>query len=82
MRIYHISSEEVSFCAIQILYPNPDLLRYPVPQHSMYNVYHGFATIDRSTSSSDLNVSLCFHYTYLIKRVAIATGYSQALWLA
>ena len=34
--------------------------------------------IDRSTSSSDLNISLYFHYTYL-HQVSIATGLRQAL---
>ncbi len=56
---------------IYLLYPNPDLLRYRVPQHSIYNIYHGFATIDRSTLSSDLHVSLFFCYTYLIKWVSL-----------
>ena len=44
----------------------------------VYIMYIMFSIIDRSISSSDLNISIYFHYTYLYQ-ASIATGLSQAL---
>ena len=44
----------------------------------VYIMYIMSSIIDRSILSSDLNISIYFHYTYLYQ-ASIATGLSQAL---